>query len=100
MYATSKAEKDSVTEKCFNKYKNFFFLMEKYPERKKLVCELLNIYIVNNDSFPQMFTLNGKYPENLINLTLYHINRRIKVKWIDSPQPVRPVVYTRVGLMD
>lgn len=75
--------------KCFEKYKLFFLLIEMYPCCRKLVSELLHVYISNNDSFPSMFFLNNNYSEKDISSILQFLKEDINVKWISKIQPIR-----------
>ena len=57
-----------------SKYEIFFTLRDKYPERSKLIAELMRYYFQNHESFSQMTYLNGNFSEEDIRVVFEEAN--------------------------
>ncbi len=87
----------SNASKCSSKYERFFTLLSQVGTSskgeaaiyKKLIAELLNVYIQNNDSFPSIFYINGNYPEEVVVSTINTLCGH-EVQWVTKSAPPRP----------
>ena len=98
--------KKSNSTLCFSKYEKFFALLSEAHTKdnalsyKKLIAELLNVYIQNNDSFPSMFYINGDYSEAEVTSTINSLCNHT-VGWVTKSAPPRPNKnYTCVKMAD
>lgn len=83
------AKKQNIISEYSNKYAKFFILLDKYPEKRKLIADLLSIYISNKDSFPPMFELNvnDSFSEEVLSSTLRELN--VNLCWANVSTPIR-----------
>ena len=87
--------KKSNATQCFNKYEKFFTLLSEAHTKddalsyKRLIAELLNVYIQNNDNFPSMFYINGDYSEEVVTSTINALCEHA-VEWVTKSTPPRP----------
>jgi len=88
-----------LAKKALLPYERFFLFMELYPNSKKLISELLNIYIQNNDSFPSIFYIKGSYSEKEIAKLMKRI-AFLNVSWTSSANPPRLSEHTCVKLVN